>query len=113
MATPQRAPRGSRRDAAARPAKAAKKKATKPTTGKKAVSSTAAKRRPAVKPAVASRAAPRKKKSAAKPASPVMPYLTVRNAAASLAFYEQAFGFKRGETVSAPREQSSDLDSEL
>lgn len=41
-------------------------------------------------------------KTAAKPASPVMPYLTVRDAAASLAFYQQAFGFKPGETVSAP-----------
>lgn len=102
MAIPQRAPRGSRRGAAAKPAKAAKKKATKPTTGKKTASSTTARRRPAVKPEAASRAAPRKRKAAARPASAVMPYLTVRNAAASLAFYEQAFGFKRGETVSAP-----------
>jgi len=73
MATGQRTPRGSRRGAEALPAKAAK--TTKATTVKK---------------------------TARKPTGAVMPYLTVRDAAASLAFYEQAFGFKRGEAVSAP-----------
>ena len=97
MATGQRAPRGSRRGTVALPAKAKKK----PAKAKKAASSTVAKRRPAVKAPLASRAAaPRK--AVKKPASAVMPYLTVRDAAASLAFYEQAFGFKRGDTVSAP-----------
>jgi len=32
----------------------------------------------------------------------VVPYLTVRDALASLAFYEQAFGFEHGETLSLP-----------
>lgn len=33
---------------------------------------------------------------------PVTPYLTVADAAASLAFYAQAFGFKAGETITSP-----------
>jgi uncharacterized glyoxalase superfamily protein PhnB len=44
----------------------------------------------------------RKRKAARRRASPVIPYLTVSDAVASLAFYEEAFGFKRGETVSLP-----------
>ena len=34
--------------------------------------------------------------------SSVIPYLTVKDAAASLAFYEHAFGFKRGKTLTLP-----------
>lgn len=98
MATGKRAPRGSRRSAATMPAKASK--STKATKGKKAASSTTAKRHHAKVAVAPNAASPRK--VARKLTSTVMPYLTVRDAVASLAFYEQAFGFKRGETASTP-----------
>ena len=75
MASEQRLPQRPRGAAAARPAKRA--------LGSKAETA-------------------RKRKTAKKCGSPVIPYLTVRDATASLAFYEQAFGFKRGETLCLP-----------
>jgi uncharacterized glyoxalase superfamily protein PhnB len=95
MATGQRVPRGSRGSVAPKPAKLAKPK--------KAAAPASARRRPAAKPAAASKArATRKRTGAGIKSSPVIPYLTVRDAVASRAFYEKAFGFKHGETVSLP-----------
>ena len=95
MAKGQRMLRGSRGSVAQRPAKPAKPK--------KIAASAAADRRSATKRAAGSKAeTTRKRKAAIKRGSPVIPYLTVSDAIASLAFYQQAFGFKRGETVSLP-----------
>ena len=95
MAKGQRTPRVSRGSVAERPAKPAK--------SQKAAASVAARRRAAAKRAAGSKAqATRKRKATRKSGSHVVPYLTVRDAIASLAFYEQALGFKRGETISLP-----------
>ena len=95
MATGQRVPRGSRGSVAPKPAKLAKPKKT--------AASATAHRRPAGKRAAGSKAkATRKRKGARTRGSPVIPYLTVRDAKASRAFYEKAFGFKHSETVSLP-----------
>ncbi|MSQ51221.1 MAG: hypothetical protein EXR28_04975 [Betaproteobacteria bacterium] len=95
MAKGQRVARRTRLNAARRPAKAAKPE--------KAAASVAVRRGSAVKRATGSKAeSTRKRRTAKKTSSPVIPYLTVRDAISSLAFYQQAFGFKRGESVSLP-----------
>lgn len=67
------------------------------------VASPAAGRRSALKSADGSKAETvPKKRAARKKNSTVIPYLTVRDPLASLAFYEQAFGFKCGETLFLP-----------
>ena len=91
MATGQRTPRGFRGSAAQRPAKPAKSTAA----------SAPAHRRPVAKRAAGAKAETTRKRKAAG-VNPVIPYLTVRDVVASLTFYERAFGFKRGETVSLP-----------
>ena len=68
-----------------------------------AAASPAARRRSAVESAAGSEAETvQRTKTARRKASPVIPYLTVRDPIASLAFYEQAFGFKCGATLSLP-----------
>jgi PhnB protein len=101
MAAGKQKPRGSRGSVARKTAKTAKPKKA---AGAAAVPrDTASSRGTVAKRAAASKSATtRKKKVAAKTVSPVIPYLTVRDVQASLVFYEQAFGFKRGETISLP-----------
>lgn len=74
-----------------------------PKTPEPAAASPAARRRSAVESAAGSNAETvQTTKPVKRRRSPVIPYLTVRDPLASLAFYEQAFGFKRGETLFLP-----------
>lgn len=96
MAVGEPKPRRSSARAARKPAKA-----TKAAIPKKAAAT--GRQGAATKRAAGStKATTRKKKAAVQTVSPVIPYLTVRDVLASLEFYEQAFGFKRGETISLP-----------
>jgi PhnB protein len=95
MAPTKPKPRGSRGSVSRKSAKAAKPK--------KAAVSAVARRGTAGKRAVGSKTATtRKKKVAVKTVSPVIPYLTVRDLQGSVAFYEQAFGFKQRESLTLP-----------
>ncbi len=110
MATRKRAPRRSGTGAAGRAANAATRASNTTAPALKPVKS---KRRSApVKPKKArttaknparAKAGRRAKKAAGRRDShPLTPYLTVADAAASLAFYAQAFGFTTGITLSSP-----------
>ncbi|MFM9970076.1 MAG: VOC family protein [Burkholderiales bacterium] len=105
MAEGRRKQRNADKAAALRPAKraSAPKAATPRSVGTAGTRlGSPGKRMPVTKAIAAAKKKVAKKKVAKKNISPVMPYLTVDDMVASLAFYEQALGFKRGEVLSLP-----------
>ena len=98
MASEPRTPSRTRGKKTSQPAKRAKSK--KPAS-RKAATPVSSRAKPAARPATVAKkkVAPKRSTSGG---SPVIPYLTVKDAAASLAFYEHAYGFKRDKTLTLP-----------